>query len=136
MSSSRRKSRKAHFAAHSTARHKIMSASLSKELQQKYKVRAVPVVQGDEVAIVRGSNKGVDAKVRVVYRKKFVLHLEGVEVMKANKQPVAKGIHPSNCIIKHLNLMSKSRLRMIERMSKDNQTGKGKVSDSDIARVD
>ena len=39
VSSSRRKSRKAHFQAHSTARAKIMSASLSKELRAKYNVR-------------------------------------------------------------------------------------------------
>ena len=36
MSSSRRKSRKAHFAAPSSVRHKIMSAHLSKELREKH----------------------------------------------------------------------------------------------------
>lgn len=38
VSSSRRKSRKAHFGAHSTARRVLMSAPLSKELQSKYNV--------------------------------------------------------------------------------------------------
>ena len=38
VSSSRRKSRKAHFSASSSERRVIMSASLSKELQNKYNV--------------------------------------------------------------------------------------------------
>jgi large subunit ribosomal protein L26e len=39
ISSSRRKSRKAHFAAPSSVRRVIMSAPLSKELREKYNVR-------------------------------------------------------------------------------------------------
>jgi len=38
VSSSRRKSRKAHFTAPSHIRRKLMTAPLSKELQAKYKV--------------------------------------------------------------------------------------------------
>lgn len=38
VSSSRRKSRKAHFGAHSTQRRVLMSAPLSKDLQTKYNV--------------------------------------------------------------------------------------------------
>lgn len=38
VSSSRRKSRKAHFGAHSTQRRVLMSAPLSKDLQNKYNV--------------------------------------------------------------------------------------------------
>ena len=40
-SSSRRKSRKAHFAAPSSVRRKIMSSALSKELRGKHNVRHV-----------------------------------------------------------------------------------------------
>ncbi len=39
VSSSRRKSRKAHFTAPSHVRRVLMTAPLSKELQAKYKVR-------------------------------------------------------------------------------------------------
>lgn len=39
VSSSRRKSRKAHFSAPSSIRRNIMSAPLSKELREKYNVR-------------------------------------------------------------------------------------------------
>ena len=40
VTSARRKSRKAHFSAPSSVRRKIMSASLSKDLQKKYGVRS------------------------------------------------------------------------------------------------
>jgi len=40
VTSSRRKSRKAHFSAPSSVRHIIMSSPLSKELKEKYHVRA------------------------------------------------------------------------------------------------
>ncbi|GAW17218.1 hypothetical protein ANO14919_066720 [Xylariales sp. No.14919] len=40
VSSSRRKSRRAHFNAPSSVRHQIMSAPLSKELREKHKVRS------------------------------------------------------------------------------------------------
>ncbi len=42
VSSSRRKARKAHFQAPSNIRRKIMSASLSKELKEKYNVSSSP----------------------------------------------------------------------------------------------
>lgn len=44
VSSSRRKSRKAHFAAPSSVRRKIMSSALSKELRGKHNVRPVTAV--------------------------------------------------------------------------------------------
>lgn len=44
LSSSRRKCRKAHFAAPSNVRRKLMTASLSKDLRAKYGVR-IPVAE-------------------------------------------------------------------------------------------
>ena len=50
VSSDQGKSRKAHFAASSTQKRIIMSASLSKELQAKYNVRSMPIRKDDEVS--------------------------------------------------------------------------------------
>mmetsp|Transcript_18088 Transcript_18088/g.29335 ORF Transcript_18088/g.29335 Transcript_18088/m.29335 type:complete len:140 (+) Transcript_18088:43-462(+) len=133
VSSSRRKSRKAHFTAHSTARAKIMSAPLSKELQNQYKVRSMPIREGDEVQIVRGSNK-VEGKVLTVYRRKYVIHVEGVKRAKANGQDVQIGIHPSKVIIKQLKL-NKDRNGMLERKNRDNRAA-GKFTNSEIKNVD
>jgi len=78
VSSSRRKSRKAHFAAPSSERRIKMSAPLSKELREKYKVKSLPVRKDDEVQIVRGGLKGRDGKVTSVYRRRWVLHVERI----------------------------------------------------------
>jgi len=63
VTSSRRKSRKAHFGAPSHIKYRLMSAHLSKDLRKKYSVRALPVRKDDEVTVVRGPHKGSKGKV-------------------------------------------------------------------------
>ncbi|RDA83514.1 hypothetical protein CP532_2671 [Ophiocordyceps camponoti-leonardi (nom. inval.)] len=104
VSSSRRKSRAAHFKAPSSKRRVIMSAPLSKELREKYNVRSIPVRKDDEVTVVRGSNKGREGKVTSVYRLKYVIHIERLTRDKASGQSVPLGIHPSNVVITKLKL--------------------------------
>ncbi|KAM3181138.1 hypothetical protein ACTXT7_014935 [Hymenolepis weldensis] len=105
VTSSSRKQRKRHFNAPSHIRRRLMSAPLSKELRNKYKVRSMPVRRGDEVQIVRGERKDNNsAKVIKVYRKKFVIHVERVQCKKSNGIYVPIGIHPSNVVITKLKL--------------------------------
>jgi large subunit ribosomal protein L26e len=47
VTSSRRKARRAHFAAPSHIRHRIMSASLSKDLHKKHGIRSLPIRKDD-----------------------------------------------------------------------------------------
>ncbi|RYO89669.1 hypothetical protein DL766_004067 [Monosporascus sp. MC13-8B] len=115
VSSSRRKSRKAHFSAPSSVRRVIMSAPLSKELREKYNVRSIPIRKDDEVEIVRGSNKGREGKVISVYRLKYQIHVERVTRDKASGQSVPLGIHPSKVVIKKLKL-DKDRENILERV--------------------
>ncbi|KAJ5665484.1 uncharacterized protein N7477_007932 [Penicillium maclennaniae] len=86
LASSRSKSRKAHFSAPSSERRVRMSATLSKELREKYNVRSIPLRKDDEVTIVRGSNKGREGKITTVYRLKYVVHVERVVREKTNGQ--------------------------------------------------
>merc|ERR1712170_181605 len=104
VSSSRRKSRRAHFQAPSSVRRKILSAPLSAELRNKYSVRSMPVRKDDEVHVVRGFFKGREGKVLTVYRRKFCIHVERVTRDKANGGVVNVGIHPSNVVITKLKL--------------------------------
>ncbi|KAG9056174.1 60S ribosomal protein L26B [Serendipita sp. 407] len=104
LSSSRRKSRKAHFGAASSVRRELMTASLSKDLRNKYNVRAIPVRKDDEVLIVRGKYKGRDGKVTQVYRKKWIIHVDRVHRDKTNGSTASIGIHPSNVVITSLKL--------------------------------
>jgi large subunit ribosomal protein L26e len=102
VSSSSRKQRKAYFTADSTTKRKLMSSHLSKELREKYNVRAIPVKKGDEVTISRGKFKGRSGAVVAVYRLKNVVHVERITREKANKQPVPVGLAASNLIITKL----------------------------------
>ena len=125
VSSSRRKSRKAHFGADSTSRRKIMSSHLSKELKAKYNVRTMPIRKDDEVKIVRGFHKNRDGKVAQVYRKKYIIHVERLQKDKANGASVPIGIHPSNCVITKLHLDG-DRKRILERKNRKRLEDKGK----------
>merc|ERR1712017_44689 len=129
VSSSRRKSRKAHFTAPSSVRRKIMSAHLNKELIQKYHVKSMPIRKDDEVIVVRGINRGREGKVIQVYREKYVIHIERVTREKSNGSTVNVGIHPSNVMITKLKL-DKDRRAILERKdtTKELAKGKGKYS--------
>merc|ERR1739841_416266 len=131
VSSSRRKSRKAHFTAPSSVRRKIMSAHLNKDLSSKYHVKSMPIRKDDEVIVMRGSNKGREGKVIQVYRKKFVIHIERVTREKSNGSTVNVGIHPSNVMITKLKL-DKDRRKILDRKdtSKAAVKGKGKYTEA------
>jgi len=76
-----------------------MSAPLSKELRERYHVRSLPIRRDDEVQVVRGSSKGREGRILQVYRKKWVIHINGVVREKVNGGTTAIGIHPSNVVI-------------------------------------
>ncbi|KAL1925448.1 60S ribosomal protein uL24 [Calcarisporiella thermophila] len=130
VSSSRRKSRKAHFSAPSNIRRKIMSASLSKELREKHHARSIPIRKDDEVLVVRGSYKGREGKVVQVYRKKWIIHIERVSREKVNGSTVPIGIHPSKVVITKLKV-DKDRKNLLERKDRSaSAKGKGKAEDA------
>mmetsp|Transcript_28728 Transcript_28728/g.67866 ORF Transcript_28728/g.67866 Transcript_28728/m.67866 type:complete len:139 (-) Transcript_28728:16-432(-) len=132
VSSSRRKSRRAHFQMHSEGRRKIMSAPLSKQLREKYNVRSVPIRKGDEVKIVRGLRKR-DGKVTTVYRAKYRIYVERVQVDKKNGDTHQVPIHPSNVVITKL-YMDPGRKKLLARKNRSNTSDK--VTESDVKSLD
>ncbi len=132
VSSSRRKSRKAHFTAPSSKRRVIMSAPLSGELRSKYKVRSLPIRKDDEVQIVRGGYKGREGTVIACYRKKYVIHIDRITREKANQMPVPVGIHTSNVVITKIKL-DKDRKKILDRKNREATVDKGKFTESDVA---
>ncbi|OQO00246.1 60S ribosomal protein L26-2 [Cryoendolithus antarcticus] len=125
LSSSRRKSRKAHFQAPSSVRRVIMSAPLSKELREKHNVRSIPLRKDDEVIIKRGSNKGREGKIVACYRLKYVIHIERVTREKSNGQSVPIGIAPSKVEVTKLKI-DKDRESILERIAKGREATKKK----------
>merc|ERR1712174_180620 len=131
VSSSRRKSRKSHFSAHSEARRTLMSANLSKELQARHGVRSMPIRKDDEVLITRGMYKTREGKVTAVYRKKWVVHLERISREKVNGASVPVGIPASALVITKLKL-DKDRKAKLEAKAGN----KGEKKDETMANVD
>ncbi|KAH7435695.1 hypothetical protein KP509_06G075600 [Ceratopteris richardii] len=134
VSSSRRKSRKAHFTAPSSVRRILMSAPLATSLKNKYNVRSVPVRKDDEVHVVRGTFKGREGKVVQVYRRKWVIHIERITREKVNGATVNVGIDPSKVVITKLKL-DKDRKALLERKGKGRaaEKGKGKFTSEEVA---
>ena len=118
-SSSRRKSRKAHFSAPSSVRRIIMSAPLSKELRAKYNVRSLPIREKDEVRIMVGQHKNREGKVKTVYRKRWVIHVDKCVVHKKKGTTPSIPIQPSNVEIIKV-YRDKSRTKMLERKNRAN----------------
>mmetsp|Transcript_5442 Transcript_5442/g.10884 ORF Transcript_5442/g.10884 Transcript_5442/m.10884 type:complete len:138 (+) Transcript_5442:42-455(+) len=131
VSSSRRKSRKAHFASDSTTRRSLMVANLSKELQAKYGVRSMPVRVDDEVTVVRGSFKNREGKIVACPRRKFVIHIERVTREKANGATIQVGINASKVVITKLK-MDADRKKSLDR--KNREAGNG--DDENMGGVD
>ncbi|KAG9125037.1 60S ribosomal protein L26B [Ceratobasidium sp. 392] len=130
VSSSRRKSRKAHFGAPSSIRRKILTAALSKDLRGKHNVRSLPVRKDDEVLIVRGKYKGREGKVTQVYRKKWLIHVDRVHRDKSNGSTASIGIHPSNVVIQTIKL-DKDRRAILERKDRKRVAGEKKDAEAE-----
>jgi ribosomal protein uL24 len=126
VSSSRRKSRRAHFSAPSHIRHRIMAATLSKDLRKKHGIRSSPVRKDDEVVILRGTNKGTKGKIIQVFRKKWTIHIDKLTKNKANGAPYQVPIHPSNVSIVKLK-EGKDRMAAISKAANGVALRKGKA---------
>ena len=131
VTSSRRKQRKAHFAAPSSERRRLMSCRLSKELKEKYGVRSLPIRKNDEIKILKGKGKNKTGKVVQVYRKKWCVHVDKIQRDKQNGQTVFLPIKPTYCVIEKLHL-NKDRKSLLERRGKDKTKNKNKYAAKDV----
>ncbi|KYQ92072.1 S60 ribosomal protein L26 [Tieghemostelium lacteum] len=132
VSSSRRKSRKAHFSASSGERRIRMSAPLSKDLRTKYNVRSVPIRKDDEVRVVVGEHKQAEGKVIACYRKKYVIHIDKLTTPKVNGNTAQIGIHPSNVVITKLKL-DNDRKALLDRKNRTKESDKGKITKTEVS---
>lgn len=114
VSSSRRKSRKAHFTANDAKRRMIMSSELSKELKEQYLFKSFPVVTGDEVLVMAGDFKGKTGKVIKINRATYRVILDITYREKKNGQISRFGIHSSSLQITKF-CMDHDRNRLLEK---------------------
>ena len=96
-------------------RRKMLASHLSKELREKYKRRALPVIKGDEVKVMTGKLKGRTGKIGRVNLKKYKVYIEGITRKRTVGTEVQVPLHPSNLKIINLNLSDKRRIKILER---------------------
>ena len=91
-----------------------MAAPLSKELQEQYKIKSLPVRKEDSVIVARGAKKGSEGKISSVYRLKYSVQVDKVQKEKSSGQSIPINIHPSKVVLTKLHL-DKDRKALIER---------------------
>lgn len=92
----------------------------------------MPVVKGDKVKVLRGTYKGKEGKVVEVYRKKWVIHIEGITRDKVNGSSAKVGIDASKVEITELKL-NKDRKDILERKS---QAKTQKYTEKEMTNLD
>lgn len=96
-------------------KHKLLYATLSDKLREKYGRRSVRVKKGDKVRIMRGDFVGHEGKVIEVDMKRCRIKVDGATVTKSDGTEVAVPIHPSNVMIIDLGEVDEVRKRILER---------------------
>jgi large subunit ribosomal protein L24 len=109
-SSQPRKQRRSRYQAPLHLRHKFLGAMLSENLEEKHKIKTMPVRTGDTVKILRGDHRGKEGKVAGVDLEKMTITVDGVTVTKSDGTEVQRPIHPSNVMITKLEIKDKRRL--------------------------
>ncbi|MFX0204616.1 MAG: 50S ribosomal protein L24 [Candidatus Hodarchaeota archaeon] len=112
------KQRRRLYTADSFHRSKMMSARLSKDLQEKYKVKKMPVRTGDVVYITTGDFVGTEGKILTMDTKKRRLGIDGIAREKADKSKVMYKIDASNVVIRRFGKVDRSRKKILERRAK------------------
>ena len=119
-----KKQRKYIYHAPLHIRHKLVSATLSKELRKKYNKRSLPIRKGDEIEIITGEFKKKRGKVRKVDLKKLKVYIDGIVRKKVDGTEVQVPFHPSNLKIINLNLEDEKRLKSLKKKEKENVASK------------
>ncbi|MHA2503186.1 MAG: 50S ribosomal protein L24 [Candidatus Kariarchaeaceae archaeon] len=119
MRTSSKKPRKQRYYEYNVSKHethKLMSAPLSKTLQNEKGFRSLPVREGDSVIIVRGDYKGKSGKVNRTDPSRQRVYVEGIVNKKTDASEIGVPIHPSNLVItKYVTKKDRKRLELINR---------------------
>ena len=113
VSSQASKVRKAYFNATKDQKHVALSAPLSKELQEQYGIKRLPIRREDEVRLTSGTKKNREGKVTQVKLSEMRIYVDSVTKERLNGNAVPVSIHPSNVVITKLK-MDAARKKLIE----------------------
>jgi large subunit ribosomal protein L24 len=108
------KQRKYRFNAPLNIRGAFLHSHLSKELHQKYGVRALRVRVGDKVRIMRGQFKKQEGKIEEVNVRNLKVYIAKIEHVKRDGTKARYPIDPSNLLLVELNTDDKKRLENLK----------------------
>ncbi|MGV8141624.1 MAG: 50S ribosomal protein L24 [Candidatus Woesearchaeota archaeon] len=112
-------------------RGNLLNVHLSKELRQKYNLRALRVRVGDRVRIMRGQFKKQEGKVEEVNMKKLKIYISKIEHIKRDGTKARYPIEPSNLMLVELNTEDKKRFNAYK---KNTQKDTSKDNVKDVAK--
>ena len=113
-----RKQRKFRAEAPLHIRHKLMAASLSKALREKYSRRSFPVRKGDNVKVIGGKFNGKIGKITDVDLKNLKVAIENIQAQKKDGTKVNVYLPTSKLQIEELTLDDKKRVEALNRIKK------------------
>ncbi len=67
-----------------------LSADVVRAWLRLWQVRSMPIRKDDEIKVIRGKLKTREGKVVQVYRKKFIIHVQGLSKEKSNGASAAR----------------------------------------------
>lgn len=114
VSSQPRKQRKRLFNAPLHRRNKIMSATLSESLREKYGTRNMPIRKGDTVEIMRGDFAKHKGKVIEVDLKSYRVYVEKATIKRTDGSERYYPFHPSNLRIIKLDTGDEKRFKHLK----------------------
>ncbi|MBL7206571.1 MAG: 50S ribosomal protein L24 [Candidatus Aenigmarchaeota archaeon] len=122
-----RKQRKYRYNAPLHIRHKFLSAHLASNLRERFKRRSLPLRKGDDVEVMRGSDKGLKGSVDRIDLKKAKVYIDSIKVKKVDGSEVHRPIDPSNLRIVDIKTDDKMRLKVLKR--------KENVSEKEMVKI-
>lgn len=129
------KQRKYRFNAPLHLRGDLLNVHLSKELHQKYGIRALRVRTGDKVRIMRGQFKKTEGKVEEVDVKKLKVYIAKTEHVKRDGSKARYPIQPSNLLLVELNTDDKERMAGLKKDTKTDVKTEKTVSKTSETKV-
>jgi large subunit ribosomal protein L24 len=118
------KQRKYRYNAPMHLRGNLLNVHLSKELRDKYGIRALRVRTGDKVRIMRGQFKKTEGKVEEVNLKKLKVYIAKIEHVKRDGTKARYPLQPSNLLLVELNTDDKQRMAGLKKNKLDNSQSK------------
>lgn len=130
-----RKQRKFLYTAPLHIRRKLMAASLSKPLLEKYKVKSLPVRKGDEVEVMRGKHFKKTGKVSKIDLKNYRVYIEGITIKRTDGTEKQVPMHPSKLRIINLVLNDEKRKKILERKMEVKHGKIEKATSSEVLEI-